>query len=256
MGDAKHTPDDNVFVLDQIPPLDGVRHPIDLALALERISTSRVELTIAVFRHPHVMLRELGSSGLSRLWVRQEKLCCEWREFVAHLVPADGVDLVGIDHLDDPIELRSGVEPAGPLHGSVSDLVEITSWVGSLVHPHRVRLLQVYRILVTVDGRVDSHAEEVLVILGQHPLAHYISIVTSLARIDAYHTENARRSDFDGDTARLVEPVCEDILVVGERDDELHHELPVPDHHRTSCSPNRVLPTDAIILFVKTNHIW
>lgn len=53
----------------------------------------------------------------------------------------------------------------------------------------------------------------------------------------------------------LIELVVEHILVIRQRDDELHNQLSSPCHHGASSPPIGVLPADAIVLLMDANDI-
>jgi hypothetical protein len=58
---------------------------------------------------------------------------------------------------------------------------------------------------VSVDGRIDPNAEDVLVVLGQGARAHDVAPGGLLARVDVDDADNARCAGFDRDPAGLIE---------------------------------------------------
>ena len=75
------------------------------------------------------------------------------------------------------------------------------------------------------------------------------------ALVDGLRAEDAGRAGFVLDLAGLVEDEGEDVLVVGDRDDGLHHELPVPRHGGSAGTVVCVLPAYARVLLVDADDI-
>jgi hypothetical protein len=57
------------------------------------------------------------------------------------------------------------------------------------------------------------------------------------------------------DAAGLVQLVVENVLVVGEGDDELDHEFAVARDDRSAGAPVGVLPSDSVVLLVHADHV-
>lgn len=208
-----------------------------------------------MFGDPDVVVGEEGPFGLRGFRVGQEQLGRGGRELVRHGLAADGVRLSLVDDLDDPIVRRRRVEVLAPGDRGLADLVEVALRVGLLVHGHAVGLLAQHRVGVAVDRGVDAHAEDVLVVLGQGPRGDDIAPGAALARVDVDHRHDPRRARLHRDPAGLVELVRKDVLVVGERDDELHHQFAGPGDDGAAGPPVGVFPADAVVLFVQAHHV-
>ena len=92
-------------------------------------------------------------------------------------------------------------------------------------------------------------------VLGQDTSTDHISVIARLARVDVDHVQNTRGTRLDRDTTRLVELVGEDVLIVGEGDDELHDELPMASHDSAASPPVGMLPANAVVLFVQADGV-
>ena len=68
--------------------------------------------------------------------------------------------------------------------------------------------------------------------------------VGGFAGVDVDDADDAGCARLDVDAAGLVEFEGEDVFVVGERDDELDHELAAASHDCAPGSPVGVLPVD------------
>jgi len=62
-----------------------------------------------------------------------------------------------------------------------------------------------------------------LVVLREHAARYYVPVVRRLPWIDVDDAHDAGGADLECDAAGSVELVCENVLVVGERDDELNN---------------------------------
>lgn len=255
MRDAKDAPNDNVLVDDALSALHRIRHTLDLFLALKRIAPPGIQLAVAVLGHPDMMLCKARPTHLDGIRVCEEELRRQWSELVRDRSAADGVLGCGVCDFDDTIEVRRGVEPRRALDGGGPDFVKVALRVRCLILRYRVGFLNQDGIAVTIDGRVDAHAEEVLVVLRQDAGPDDIAVVALLAWIDVDNTDDAGGARFDRDPACLVELVGEDVLVVGERDDELHNQLAAADHDGALRAPVGVLPANAVVLLVEADHV-
>ena len=103
---------------------------------------------------------------------------------------------------------------------------------------------------MAVDGGVHADGEEVLVVLGEGAWGDDVAVRRRLALVDVDNRDDSRGSGFNGNGARLVEFVGEDVLVIGEGDDELHDELARTGHDCSAGVEVGVLPADASVLLV------
>jgi hypothetical protein len=94
-----------------------------------------------------------------------------------------------------------------------------------------------------------------LMILCEGSRADDVSPGGGLAGVDVDDGDDAGGAGFDDDASCLVELVVEDVLVVGEGDDELDDELAAAGHHCAAGSPVGVFPVDAVVLLVETDGV-
>lgn len=76
------------------------------------------------------------------------------------------------------------------------------------------------------------------------------------AFVDGLCGKNSGRADLISELAGLIEHECHDVLVVGDGDDRLEHELAVANN---SCSTGAVvgmLPANTAVLLVNADDIW
>lgn len=110
-------------------------------------------------------------------------------------------------------------------------------------------------IRMSINRWIDPHTEYVLVILCQRAATHHIPIVARLAWVNIDDTDDASCPGFNGDAACLIELVSENILIVGQCDDELNDKFSGSSDHSPSGSPVCMLPADSVVLFMQANDI-
>ena len=93
------------------------------------------------------------------------------------------------------------------------------------IYGQRMRFFDDDGVAVSIDGGINPDAEQMLMILRQRSGAHDGTVGVSLAFVDGDDGDNACGAGFDGDVAREVEPVGEDVVVVCEGDYELDDEF-------------------------------
>ena len=111
-------------------------------------------------------------------------------------------------------------------------------------------------IALPVNGRVNTDGKDVLVVLGEGAGRDYIAVGAGLAGVDVDDGDDAGGARLEGDGAGEVELVGEDVLVVGEGDDELHDELAAAGGDGAAGAPARVLPADAGVLLVEADDVF
>lgn len=89
----------------------------------------------------------------------------------------------------------------------------------------------------------------------QNTRIHHIPVIARFSWVDIDTTHNTRSAGLDIDTTSLVELVRKDVLVVREREDELHDEFAVTGHDCTAGAPVCVFPADAVVLLVQTDDV-
>jgi len=97
--------------------------------------------------------------------------------------------------------------------------------ISALIHLDGQTFFLDHSVAMTIDCRVDSDAEYVLVVLCKCPRTHNRPPLTFLARIDIHHGYNACCPCLDRDCRSLVKFEGEDVIVIGKRDAELEDKL-------------------------------
>lgn len=108
--------------------------------------------------------------------------------------------------------------------------------------------------VIGVDGWINAHGKDVLMVLCENSRRHDIAIVARLAIINADGADNTCCARFDRQATGKIELVCEDVFIVVQSSDELDDELSVARYHSSVGSEVGVLPEDAIVLFVQTHR--
>lgn len=283
VSQAKHTPDDRVTLLSRATairstvairllgslrgePVTTLHHVGNTALlkgALVGQLASSPELAIAVASNPVVVLGKLGALGNAALLVGQQHLRGGGDELVADILARDGILLGRVLKLERPVEAGLGIDPRRLLHGVTVDLVVVAVRVCLGVHLVAAALLDDdLRVLIVavavatkqVDGRVDAHGKDVLVVLGEDTRRNNVAVLGRLTLVNGDDADHAGGARLDGDAAGLVELEGEDVLVVGEGADELDDKLAHAGDDAAVGAEVGVLPQDAAVLLVQTHH--
>jgi hypothetical protein len=109
---------------------------------------------------------------------------------------------------------------------------------------------------MTIDCRVNTHGEDVLMVLGKNTWVDHVSVLADLSGIDVDAGNNSSGPDFDVDLARKIKLISEDIFVIGQSENKLNDELTVASDNCTVGTPVCVLPSNAVVLLMKTDDIW
>jgi hypothetical protein len=111
-------------------------------------------------------------------------------------------------------------------------------------------------IRVTIDSGINTHGEDVLMVLGKNSWVDHVSVLANLSGIDIDAGNNSSGPDFDVDLAGKIKLIREDIFVVGQSENKLNDELTVASDNCAVGAPICVLPSNAVVLLMKTNDIW
>ncbi|KAI3479988.1 hypothetical protein L1887_57886 [Cichorium endivia] len=257
--EAKDGPHHHVLVDGALLACAVRRKSALLAVGLVGVLAARPQLVVAVLGHPHVVSCKLGARICHRVRVRQQQLRRRHVHLVSDRLLRDGVDLVRVGDLERAVlhgcQIRSAlVRQHGLLH-RVAHAVRVRQLVGLRAERHGHAVFVVHRVAVAVDARVDTHAEDVLVVGAQHTARHYVAVRRRLARIDGRHGQHTRGTHLERDRSRLVKVPQEDVLVVGHRDDGLQHERAATHHVRIVGSVVGVLHAQAVVDLVHAHHL-
>ena len=170
----------------------------------------------------------------------------------------DGVPDGRVDDFEGAVEHRGGVEAGGGGDGGgldgVADAVRVEvggAWQGD-------GLVVRDGVSVAVDHGVDAQGEEVLVEGGEdarvHDGAEGVRDVRE-GQVDGGGGEDSRGAGFVAYVAGGVEDEGEDVLVVGDGEDGLQHELAVADDDGPVGAVVGVLPEDAGVLLVHADDV-
>lgn len=110
-------------------------------------------------------------------------------------------------------------------------------------------------VVVAVDGGIDSKREDVLVVCSQYSRMHDGSPGYLNALVDGLSAYDTGSSHLVLDLSGLIEDEGHNVLVVGNGDDRLNHELPVTNNGGLASSIIGMFPANAGILFVDTYHV-
>lgn len=83
-----------------------------------------------------------------------------------------------------------------------------------------------------------------------------VAPVCGLAWIDVDDRDDTGGTGFDADTTSLIELECENVFVVGKRDDKLDNELATTGDNSPTSPPISMFPVDAVVLLVNADDIW
>jgi hypothetical protein len=109
---------------------------------------------------------------------------------------------------------------------------------------------------MAIDCRVNTHGEDVLMVLGKNSWVDHISVLANLSDIDVDAGNNSSGPYFDVDLAGKIKLISEDIFVIGQSENELDDEFTVTSDDRAVGTPVCVLPSNAVVLLMKTDDIW
>jgi|SRR5579859_5159983 len=190
-----------------------------------------------------------------------------WIKLVAGGLAVDRIAGTLVDNLED-----TGF---GDIEISISRLVHDalldgeSSPVGVLLaHGNRMRLLNDKRILLSVDRRINTEREDVLMVRSEDLVVDNGSPRQDLVvhrLVDGLRGEDTGRADFDMDVGSLSESPClnqysitgsyKDVFVVGDSNDSLDNQDTCTGDGSDVGAIVGVFPTDTAIFFVQTNRI-
>lgn len=230
--DAKVNPYHHVCVLDVLPPVCPRPHT-GTASRLVGVLAAGVQLSVLVFGDIDVVVRKLGSLVVIAVLVRQHLLERGCVDLVGDRLAIDGIPHRRILNLEDPILLVVGIETTGLFDDRLLHIVTDTVRV-EVVARHGVRFVIDKSVLVAVNGRVDSEGEDVLMVRSKDAWVDDSAPRHLDALVDGRSAEDPRGTDLVDELPGLIEHESQDVFVVGDSDDGLEHQLPIPDQGRSS----------------------
>jgi len=156
MRQCEHVPEDHIVLNGILIPLHSIRNPSLLVPTLQGIPSGSVKLVVLVLRHPDVLLGEQSAVTLDAVWSGKEFLRGRSVNLVTDRFAADRVLLIEVLDLERPAVDRVVVKTLGSGDGSLADLVSVSLRVGLCINLHRKALLVHDRVLVSINGWVDS----------------------------------------------------------------------------------------------------
>lgn len=111
--------------------------------------------------------------------------------------------------------------------------------------------------LLTVNSRVDSQAEKVLMVWCKHAGCYDgTKGQFGLTESDGCGREDTGCPNFVVDRRILTEMEGEDVFVVAYSDDRLQYKNARACHHGMPCTEICMLPKYPVILFMQADYIW
>ncbi|KAI6749792.1 hypothetical protein HG531_007057 [Fusarium graminearum] len=255
MRKSKDTPQDKILIQHIIAPISCVGYTPDFKLGLQSVPATRVKFVVLVLCNPHVALCEECAFGLHAVGVGKQELSGWWCDFVADRLSRYGVSFVKVLHLEDPVVERGCVETLRCGDLFLANLIQVTIGVCPLIHPQRETLFLDDSVLCAINRRIYSDTEDVLMVLRKCARANDVAPVAGLARVNVDNGDNSCCAGFYDNTRCLVELVVEDVLVVGEGDDELDNQLASAGNNGSASAPIGVLPADTVVLLMETDCV-
>lgn len=164
-------PEDNICVLNIVLAIDPEFDAVGL-LALVGEFSSGVKLSVLVFGNPHSPCGEFGTAGVEATRRHDQELAGQGVQFVCDRLVGDLVDHVVVSDLEDTSLLDAEICWGGLLNdGGVLDISH-SPRVHLWLIRHRNAVLVDDSVVVSIDGRVNTHAEDVLVICGHDARAN------------------------------------------------------------------------------------
>lgn len=255
MCEAKGMPQDDVFVLDRLVSLRPKRYASIVAALVGELSRSP-QLVVAILCDPNRLGSENTAAEVECLGSHHEHLTWDGVDLVSVRFPRDGIDARLVDDLEDSV--------LGKIHIVATwlfDCGRVNS--ESTAEGIKIRLVG-YRDavivrngvpLVSIQTRVDTETEQMLVVHGQHAGRNNRPPRNLEALADRHGRNNAGRSHVDVEVGGLVQDEGEDVLVVSHSRGALDDELAVSNDGRLVVAEVGVLPSDAIVNLVHADDI-
>ena len=226
--DTVREPDDQVLVVDLVPVLDPVAQRVRVrAPLLRHVLARRPELLLVKLAHPQRLERELGALRNHRVVLQSQRLVILGVDLVRNRQATRVVLLVCVGNAPHTVSLPIPVVATslGDLrllgHKSVTQVVLLRS----RSVPQRLTVRLNHRVFASVQHRVDSQREEVLVVVCVHLGRHLHTIRVGLVLVLEVQVEDTCELGLELDASIRVEVVAENVLIVGDRADHLHHQL-------------------------------
>jgi hypothetical protein len=274
VGQTIGQPQHIVLVPGRLLLLDPGLQATSSATALVGVATGREELIVAVGRDPDIVVGKVGTGERSRVGVRQDALRRRHVDLVPDWLLGDRVDLALVDDLEGSRLLHVEVGEALLLDvgadGLEADAVRVDLLVLLGLERQGHDIIVDDRVLMAVDHGVDTDREEMLVVGSKDTWRDDSAIRADLVGVNVLGGEDARRANLEVGTAGLVEAPCNNVLVVGDRQDAEYKSASISKGHESARLENqdaaachngvvgaevRVLPHETVVLLVHADDL-
>jgi len=109
---------------------------------------------------------------------------------------------------------------------------------------------------MTIDSRIDTHCENVLMVLGKNSWIDNISVTRWSSGINIDTGHNSGSPDFDINLAGKIELVGKDVLVVRQGKDKLNCEFTVAGYDSSVGFASLCVSIQYRCPVHEANHIW
>ena len=185
----------------------------------------------------------------------EEHLRADGHELVASGSQGHPVLPVGVDDLEDTAVGKAVLNRTSSVDCGLLTDVACAQRVQLLVPRHLNRIRVDERVLVAVDGRVNTDVEQVLMVGSHDTIGNARSPRNLGLLVNGLSGKDTSSSGLERNLSILVEDPGKDVLVVGNSDDLLKNKLSLADDDRLAGSVVSVLPLDALVDLVDADGV-
>lgn len=183
VSEAERMPDDNVIISDVFVSGNGFGDTANFVRRLVGPDTAGVELLVSVLGDPVVVGGEGGSLSGNGAWLGVEHGGWSANDLVTNWLAGNRVDLVLVDNLEVSVGLNVRVQVARLFNGPANVLEASALWI-LLIPWDSLGFLNHDSVLVTVNSRINSHVEDVLMRSGQNTWGDNVTPLRLLAFVN------------------------------------------------------------------------
>jgi len=255
MRQSKHIPEHHVLLHSSIVPFHSVRYTALLVAGLQSVPACGIEFMVLVFRDPDMLLREQSPVILQTIRAREQFLGRGRNNLVTDRLTTDGILLLPILDFESPAGEGVDVQTCRGGDRSLADFIPVPIGVRGGIDLHRQRFFVDDSVFMSIYRGINPDAKAMLMVLSQSTGTNDIAPISRLASIDIDDGNDTSSASFDHNPACLVEFVGEDVLVIRERDDELHHQFATSGHYGAFGAPIGMFPVDPVVLLVNADDV-